>query len=365
MNHSNPIRVNHAPVWLRIAAMALGLYTLEGLARPRHGGIDWSIWWIDMRFLPAWMRGCILAAAVVALLGLAAAPQVRLRRWIYGLPLAVVLSMTLWNTLSYYMLLARGAIYAGPAIPLSVMVSLVLAMCLLAALGRSVRVPLVHRLWVRWTAKQSAATMDGHPVVFRLVFLSRWTRIAGCALAIVAIGLVGAVALMYTFGKTDYRRTADAAVVFGAGVWADGTPSDALKDRVRTGVELYQQGLVKYLVMSGGPGPGSVHETQAMSTLAQAAGVPAQAILVDEQGVNTRSSVENTVRLFGEKHFTRVLAVSHFYHVPRIKSAYMQAGVEVYTVPARESYLLTAMPYYVAREAVAIWAYHLPGASGK
>jgi hypothetical protein len=31
----------------------------------------------------------------------------------------------------------------------------------------------------------------------------------------------------------------------------------------------------------------------------------------------------------------------------------------VYTVPARESYTLTAMPYFVARETIALWVYYL------
>ena len=39
--------------------------------------------------------------------------------------------------------------------------------------------------------------------------------------------------------------------------------------------------------------------------------------------------------------------------------AYRRAGWEVYTVPAKESYLLTYMPYYVAREVAALWVYYL------
>jgi len=42
-------------------------------------------------------------------------------------------------------------------------------------------------------------------------------------------------ALMLFFGNTDYRRPADAVVVFGARVYASGKLSDALEDRIRTG----------------------------------------------------------------------------------------------------------------------------------
>jgi hypothetical protein len=36
-----------------------------------------------------------------------------------------------------------------------------------------------------------------------------------------------------------------------------------------------------------------------------------------------------------------------------------RTGIEVYTVPARETYVLTAMPLYIAREVVALWVYYL------
>jgi hypothetical protein len=51
--------------------------------------------------------------------------------------------------------------------------------------------------------------------------------------------------------------------------------------------------------------------------------------------------------------------VSHFYHLPRIKLAYQRAGMEVRTVPARETYILAQIPYSMAREVVALWVYYL------
>jgi Uncharacterized conserved protein len=164
---------------------------------------------------------------------------------------------------------------------------------------------------------------------------------------------------MACFGKTDYRRKADVAVVFGARVYASGKPSDALADRVRTGVQLYRDGLVPKLLFSGGPGDGAVHETEAMKNLAVRLGVPEQDILLDPEGVNTRATVRNTEIMFAGLHVSRVLVVSHFYHLPRIKMTYQRTGWDVYTVPARESYTLSQMPYFMAREVAALWVYYL------
>jgi len=51
--------------------------------------------------------------------------------------------------------------------------------------------------------------------------------------------------------------------------------------------------------------------------------------------------------------------VSHFYHLPRIKLAYQRDGWDVFTVPAKETYLLRQMPYNMAREIAALWLYYL------
>ena len=63
--------------------------------------------------------------------------------------------------------------------------------------------------------------------------------------------------------------------------------------------------------------------------------------------------------LFEQNDLQRVLAVSHFYHLPRIKMSYQRQGCEVYTVPAVESYPLTQMPFFVLREVAALWVYYL------
>ena len=57
----------------------------------------------------------------------------------------------------------------------------------------------------------------------------------------------------------------------------------------------------------------------------------------------------------------RVLAVSHFYHLPRIKLSYQRQGLEAYTVPARESRWIPKTPYTVGREVLALWFYYVRG----
>jgi vancomycin permeability regulator SanA len=162
---------------------------------------------------------------------------------------------------------------------------------------------------------------------------------------------------MFCFGKTDHRRPAQVAVVLGAAVWPGNRPSDALLDRVNTGIGLYREGLVDVLLFSGGPSDNEsiAHETSVMHDLAVAAGIPEDAIWLDPMGIDTQSTVDNTVAMFRQRGVTQVLAVSHFYHLPRIHMAYGQAGFPVYTVPAAEEHVLLKLPFFLAREVVALW----------
>src|SRR5258706_51852 len=156
-------------------------------------------------------------------------------------------------------------------------------------------------------------------------------------------------------GAPDYRRKADLIVVFGARAYANGRPSDALADRVRTGAALYRAGFAPRLVFSGGPGEGALDEPAVMARYAESLGVPESAILRDPLGINTESTVRNTAAL-GDRQ--RVLAVSHFYHLPRIKMTFQRYGMNVYTVPS-ETTVRQGMPFNLVREDVAFWAYYL------
>ena len=92
-----------------------------------------------------------------------------------------------------------------------------------------------------------------------------------------------------------------------------------------------------------------------MTRYAQTLGVPESAIIRDADGINTEATIRNTIALVGRP---RILAVSHFYHLPRIKMTFQRYGVDVYTVPSETS-MLRGMPFNLAREDAAFWAYYL------
>jgi uncharacterized SAM-binding protein YcdF (DUF218 family) len=314
----------------RMLALFIGMFTLMNLFGnafwPGFGG---NLWWISFgHVLPGLLAESLLAIFAVTLVTFAFRKRLRRQRSPIVAAQAVAFAfVALVNTVGFYRMVVRGQIDARFPLPFS------LAICAgLLVIARSA--------WLE-------PKVEGH---------GRWWLLAAGSASLFALFPL---ALMLFFGNTDYRCPADAVVVFGARTFADGRLSDALQDRIRTACELYRAGLARRLVLSGGRGDGPVTEAEAMRGYALKHGVRAEDIFIDNQGVNTEATVRNTTPLFKQWHTRRVLAVSHFYHLPRIKLAYERAGVDVCTVPAPQGRLLLKMPYNMAREVAAFWAYYL------
>ncbi|MCB9587855.1 MAG: YdcF family protein [Polyangiaceae bacterium] len=311
-----------------VAAFFGGFSALNALGDALAPGFDASGWWVDLRGLPHWLSWCVVLLSAIVLGAFAARPRLgTLRR-----QLTIGWSMLLMafcgaNAIAFSVAVHSGRIHTPRPIPVSALIFVALLSVMLCALKND----------------------------FRPGRFAKWRAVA--VLALVAFACP--VAQMVLFGKTDYRRPADAVVVFGARVYPNGKPSLALADRVRTASRLVTSGKAEWLVVSGGPGDRGTHETLAMRRLAIRMGVPANRILVDRQGLTTHDTVQNSVPMLKRIGAKRVLAVSHFYHLPRIKLAYQRAGVEVYTVPATESRRLRKLPWFMTREVAALWLYYV------
>jgi vancomycin permeability regulator SanA len=297
------------------------------LAGLRHPSFDPNIWWIDLRFLPKPGAQLLLSAAGALLVAHGLRPATggwRLHASLAAVAIAVLGASM--NAVAYYRIWEAGTIDPRSPVPLSFLIAFLLSFICVSMLRPSP--PVARRTSRTVLAAVSLAFVSGLPLL-----------------------------QMAFFGTTDYRRPADAVVVFGARVRNDGAPSLTLANRVRTASELYRDGLVDTVVMTGGIEPSGIDETIVMRDLAMQLGVPSDAIILDPAGHNTNASVANTIRIFGENGLDRVLAVSQFYHLPRIKLAYARAGLEAWTVPARTS--ITRTTAIVAREIPAFWLYYL------
>jgi vancomycin permeability regulator SanA len=155
--------------------------------------------------------------------------------------------------------------------------------------------------------------------------------LAGGVLALLALAfMVGPAA--WIFWDTDGQRyedithvpNEDVALVFGAGLKANGTPSDLLSDRIHAAVLLYQNRKVHRLLMSGDGRSRDHDEPAAMARQAQSEGVPPAAIQRDPEGIHTIDSCRRAHDVYAVQ---TAVAVSQSYHLPRAIYACEKAGI--------------------------------------
>jgi vancomycin permeability regulator SanA len=104
------------------------------------------------------------------------------------------------------------------------------------------------------------------------------------------------------------------AIVFGAGLRYDGTPTAVLRDRVQTAVQLYQQGKVKKLLMSGDNRFVDYNEPEAMRQYALELGVPDKDIVSDYAGRRTYDTCYRAKSIF---QVDSAILVTQGFHLPR------------------------------------------------
>lgn len=107
---------------------------------------------------------------------------------------------------------------------------------------------------------------------------------------------------------------ADCILVLGAGVREDGSPSTMLRERIDTGVQLYERGAAPKLLMSGDHGTRGYDEVNCMKTEALKREVPVEDVFLDHAGFSTYESVYRAQAIFQAE---KVVIVTQAYHLPR------------------------------------------------
>ena len=120
---------------------------------------------------------------------------------------------------------------------------------------------------------------------------------------------------------------ADAIVVLGCALHA-GSPSPALVRRVARGVALFEQGVARRLVLSGG-GSSCRAEAAAMRELALARGVPDDRILLEPDSRDTLENALRTAALMRAHGLASLILVTDRYHLARARFLFRRAGLSV------------------------------------
>jgi len=179
----------------------------------------------------------------------------------------------------------------------------------------------------------------------------RWLR-----RAVVAGGLAAVLGLLSVAGGEIWVRTAahgrvyseadvpaaPVALVLGAEVYADGTPSPFLAARLDIAKRLLDAHKVKAILLSGDNSHWTYDEPGDMEVYLIARGVPASQIVLDYAGFDTYDSCARAHRIFG---VNRAIVVTQSFHIDRAIALCRTQGinatgigdstVKIYTGPWR------------------------------
>lgn len=141
------------------------------------------------------------------------------------------------------------------------------------------------------------------------------------------------------------------AIVFGAGLWRDGSPTPVLRDRVATAAGLYFDGKVKKILMSGDNTAQNYDEPGAMREYALSLGVPDEAIVLDYAGSRTYDTCYRARHIFGVHQAT---LITQNFHLPRAIYTCNALGISAVGVPANtRQYRKSSLLYWNMREVFA------------
>jgi vancomycin permeability regulator SanA len=151
------------------------------------------------------------------------------------------------------------------------------------------------------------------------------------------------------------------AIVFGAGLRRDGSPTAVLRDRVEAAVELYRAGKVETLLLSGAPNTRGFSEPQSMRQYALELGVPDDALVLDEAGLSTYDSCYRARAVFDLRE---AILVTQPFHLDRALYLCEAFGISAYGVPAQgRTYSPRLQRWWQLREVAAttaaFWDVHI------
>ena len=126
--------------------------------------------------------------------------------------------------------------------------------------------------------------------------------------------------------------SADAIVILGAPIRADGSLSPMAEERVRVAVDLYRAGLAPVLCVVGGHCPPGYEDTpgeaEGMARLVRALGVPEGAIRVDRLSTSTVTNAARAAAILLPEGRRRVWLVTQPFHLRRARFHFRRAGFD-------------------------------------
>jgi len=142
---------------------------------------------------------------------------------------------------------------------------------------------------------------------------------------------------VWSVGRSSSARQVDAIVVMGVAQY-DGRPSPQLQARLDHVLTLWNMGVAKLVVTTGGNQPGDrFTEARASADYLIASGIPESAISMEDIGATTLQSLQGVAEIMKSRGLTSVEIVTDPYHALRSRLIAQDLGLSAYVSPTKNS----------------------------
>jgi vancomycin permeability regulator SanA len=174
------------------------------------------------------------------------------------------------------------------------------------------------------------------------------------ALSLLALALVVAFGIYFwvqhasspKIKSIENASNSDVAIVLGAGLQADNTPTLYLQRRLDAAKQLYDDGKVKAILLTGDNAASNHNEPQAMADYLAGKGMSRDVLVRDFAGFNTNDSCYRAKNIFGVNN---AIVVTQDYHVARAAYLCSSMGMNIQGVGV-SSADASQLWYYQLRE---------------
>jgi vancomycin permeability regulator SanA len=182
------------------------------------------------------------------------------------------------------------------------------------------------------------------------VTLRNIIKLIGTLLLLLAILLFPFVWIT-AWSSVDSNTKPGVALVLGAGIRNNSTPSQVLEKRLEASVDLYNRAKVKKLLVSGDNSSEYYNEPEVMKNYLLKQGIPEEDIIQDFGGRRTLDSCWRAKNAFKVE---KLYVVTQQFHIGRTTYLCRSVGLTVIPVVAKDSSLQVALNGYI-REIGASW----------
>lgn len=160
---------------------------------------------------------------------------------------------------------------------------------------------------------------------------------------------------------TSPRAQYDAGVILGAAVWSGDKPSPVFRERIKRGSELLKEGVVEFLVLTGGNAPNELTEAEVGKRELLKLGVDATRIALEEE---TSSTVEQILFIRDElskQKWESFVIITDQFHLKRALEICAFNEIEAVGIASRSPLGPTNLAIYHLRESAALILYWMFG----